>query len=74
MRYFLLAVVCMLVGLLVVETLAHSKAFARWLSQMSGADRGENGQLAGAWGIGLVVTGVLLALGYLFLPDQKRRK
>lgn len=73
-RYFLLAVVCVLVGLLVVEILGHSKAFGRWLSDTAAANQGENGQMAAAWGIGLIVTGMLLALGYLFIPDHKRRK
>lgn len=71
-RYLLLAILCVLIGVFLAQVLSRNPASVRALSRFFGADLSDPGQLLFA--LGAIFTALLLLLGYFFLPDQRRRK
>ncbi len=71
-RYLLLAILCVLIGVFLAQVLSRNPALVEALSRFFGTDLSAPGQLAIA--LGAVLTALLLLLGYFFLPDKRRRK
>ncbi|HEY9173341.1 MAG TPA: hypothetical protein VI136_13735 [Verrucomicrobiae bacterium] len=71
-RYLLLAILCVLIGVFLAQVLSRSPAFVHALSTFFGADLSAPGQALLA--LAAILTALLLLIGYLFLPDKGRRK
>lgn len=70
-RYLLVAILCILIGVFLAQVLSRNPGFVQALSAFFGADLSTPGQARLA--LAAIFTAVLLLIGYLFLPEKRRK-